>query len=246
MILGALYLLNAEENECEDKKLVIYYGGASVQKLDYKNLNNKMKKNGFKKFDENVNGFFFRQTTIEEKNVFTGEFSIAYSEETKANKNGKKFVIDYENEMNLMIGYGRILYENDNFKFYPVISGGYSQFEMTVTEKDKISFDDALADPKREITFEKKEITIDIGVQFDYLVKVPFFKRNKYINMLELEGLAFGLRAGYTFGIDLPENDLFSTDWETHAIDITGGPGMKRQGPYVAVEIGAWKWDKED
>ena len=190
-----------------------FMGG--VAWLDLDELNSRMNALGLTEFSEYGLSLAIGWDMIFNRMVSGGELEGIFWRTNETDGVRQKFWAG-----RLLFNSGFQILSSDRIFLYPLLGLGGGIARLWIGP-EQISFDDALAiqspDPLYQFT-----VVINLGVGFDVLF--PLWRGYKNILL--------GFRGGYMF------DPVRSSRWYRGGPDITGGPDVNVQGPYIQVVLG--------
>ncbi|MBT4485575.1 MAG: hypothetical protein HOC71_18055 [Candidatus Latescibacteria bacterium] len=107
-----------------------------------------------------------------------------------------------------------------DLQIYPLVSIGTQKLTLKLTQNPSLSFDDIMENPDRGVEIDRRDILIDLGLQFD---------KFRYEN--ETRVFLWGMKAGYRF---IPGG----FGWQYNRSSLEDGPDAGIEGPYVQLNAG--------
>ena len=123
----------------------------------------------------------------------------------------------------LLFNFGYLLNSGD-CNAYPLVGIGGGWSRLRITETGELSFKDILDNPRRESSLWNAYFMLNVGFGADYIIFKHEDKKKK-------DGLALGMRLGYTFA-------PWISDWHLDKEELNGGPETGITGPYIRFMIG--------
>ncbi|NLG15835.1 MAG: hypothetical protein GX556_00735 [Fibrobacter sp.] len=128
----------------------------------------------------------------------------------------------------LVINAGFQVLSSDKMFLYPIVGLGLGMTSLWVGAQ-QVPFGTALTTPANDNLYQFTMV-INLGAGFDYML--PTWKGHK--------SCIVGVRAGYMF------DPIRNTDWRREGTEVTGGPDVNLQGPYIQAILGkAMSWPKK-
>ncbi len=159
-LISTIKISNAQEQKT-DKKL---YGGAGyfafrISNYDFKNLNDVLKANNLKEFNNLSVSYGGGGYGIINRLVLGGEGFTASS--------NNQLDTAYKSSMNLEYGLfkiGYLLINNKKLFIYPSLGIGSIQQQIKIVENTQKDFNQQLSNPKRGIELINDQLLIDLGI----------------------------------------------------------------------------------
>ncbi len=190
-----------------------------INHLNLSELNSRLQKAGFATFPEDYFALGgFGQGIV--RNIIIGGEGHGLLGEAVNGSGYKNRITGGYGFFNL----GYVVMSSGNLLVYPMIGlgGGGISMRFTNTEQS-LSFDDVMQNPQRESVLEKGGFMLHLTVGAEYLLNLSD-KGNP-------GGFMVGVRLGYLW---MP----FSSGWEMHGREISGGPEVTLTGPYIRFFFG--------
>ncbi|MBC8179914.1 hypothetical protein H8E88_02210 [candidate division KSB1 bacterium] len=195
--------------------------GLSVLNID--DLNSRLKSAGYPEFSNNFFSIGGGGHGIINKLIIGGQGgALLVGEETT--KLGKDIF-----NSTLVGGYGffdigYIALSKKGFNIYPMLGVGFGGLTFKIAEDSSPKFDNLLSDPQRSVELNYGGLLLNVSLGVDYLIKFAEDKTGT-------GGLIVGLQAGYMLA-------PFTHDWKMDENDVTGGPDIGFNGPYIKFLFG--------
>lgn len=123
-----------------------------------------------------------------------------------------------------MFDIGYLVYSKKGLSVYPMLGIGGGGLTFKVAEESTPSFAELLDDPKRSVELNYGGMLLNVSLGVDYLIKMAEDETGA-------GGLIIGFQAGYMLA-------PFTHDWKMETNDVTGGPDIGFNGPYVKIMFG--------
>ena len=117
-----------------------------------------------------------------------------------------------------------LVYSKKGLNVYPLLGLGGGGLSFKVAEVSTPSFADLLENPKRNVELNYGGFLVNVSLGVDYLIKFAEDETGA-------GGLIIGFQAGYMLA-------PFTHDWKIDKNDVTGGPDIGFNGPYVKIMFG--------
>jgi hypothetical protein len=116
---------------------------------------------------------------------------------------------------------GLMLVSTRTLSVYPVVGFGAGRLTSKLHDRVELSFDQALADPRRGIELKAHSYTYDVGLTIEHSAQL------------------WSARSGFTIGVHLGQvGRLGDTQWRFGSSDVPGGTYNSVGGPYARLTFG--------
>ncbi len=191
--------------------------------LDLDELNVRLKSKGYTEFSNNFFSIGGGGHGIINKLIIGGQGGTLIGGEETVNLNGGTLKTSVIGGYGLFdVGY--LVYSKKGLNVYPMLGMGGGGLTFTIKEISTPSFEDLLENPKRKVELIYGGFLVNVSLGVDYLIK--FAEDEKGTG-----GLIVGFKAGYMLA-------PFTHDWKMDENDVTGGPDIGFNGPYVKIMFG--------
>ena len=199
------------------------YFAIGMSMLDLKDLNSRLTAHKYPEFSDNFLSIGGGGHGIKNKLIIGGEGHGLVTGEKSVSLNSKSYTTS------LTCGYGLfymgyLAYSKKALNIYPLLGIGAGGVTLKIAEDSSPSFDQILDAPQRSVELIYGGFIVNLSVAMDYFIK--FAETEKGFG-----GLILGLQAGYMLA-------PFTHDWKMNENDISGGPDMGFNGPYIRITIG--------
>jgi hypothetical protein len=191
--------------------------------LDLDELNSRLKSKGYTEFSNSFFSIGGGGHGIINKLIIGGQGGTLIGGDETVNLNAstfKTFVIGGYG----LFDVGYLVYSKKGLNVYPMLGMGGGGLTFTIREISTPSFEDLLENPKRKVELIYGGFLVNISLGVDYMIK--FAEDEKGTG-----GLIVGFKAGYMLA-------PFTHDWKMDDNDVTGGPDVGFNGPYVKLMFG--------
>jgi len=191
--------------------------------LDLDVLNNSLANAGYSEFSNNLISIGGGGHAFVNKLIIGGNGGALIGGEGHGTNASGNF------KTSLTAGYGffdlgYVLHSKGGLVIYPLLGLGGGGVTLGIAESAVPSFNDVLTDPKRSVKLTTGGFLVSFSIGMNYLVNFEE-KEN------EVGGLIFGLQVGYIYA-------PIQGDWDMDLVDISGGPDVNVNGPFVRFLIG--------
>ena len=191
--------------------------------LDIDELNALLKSKDYKEFSNNFFSIGGGGHGIVNKLIIGGQGGTFIGGEETITLNGGT------SKTTLIGGYGLfdigyLVYSKKGLNVYPLLGLGGGGLTFKVAEVSTPSFEDLLENPKRNVELNYGGFLVNVSLGVDYLIKFAEDETGA-------GGLIIGFQAGYMLA-------PFTHDWKMDENDVTGGPDIGFNGPYVKIMFG--------
>lgn len=187
--------------------------------IDIKSLNSRLERKGYSKLSDNFISLGGGGHGIIGRVIIGGEGHGLIGRETTSGSYKTSIGAGYG-----FFNFGYIVYSSKRLSVYPLLGLGGGGMSLEIIEREPISFDEVLDNPKRSAELSICGFLLNLALGIDYLLKLGGDEKGE-------GGLVFGLRIGYTL-------TPIKGSWEMDGIDISGGPEIGITGPYIRLMIG--------
>jgi len=199
------------------------YFAIGLTTFDIDDLNARLTALGYPEFSSGFISIGGGGHAIINKFVIGGEGHVLTGDEESATINSQPFKTSLTGGYGL-IHFGYLVYSNSSLNVYPLLGAGLGGITFKIAENSAPSFEQILNDPKRSVELNYGGMIATLSVNLDYIIKLKETEDG-------FGGIIIGLQAGYMFA-------PFTNDWKMDEHDISGGPAVGLNGPFVRITIG--------
>jgi len=195
--------------------------GTSIINID--DLNTKLKSAGYPEFSNNFFAIGGGGHGIINKVIIGGQGGSWLAGNEAVTLGGDTYNTSFIGGYGFFdIGYLAI--SKKGFNVYPMLGLGGGGFTLKIAQDNKPTFDELLSDPKRSVELICGGFLVNLSLGVDYTIKFAEDETGA-------GGLILGFQAGYMLA-------PFTHDWKMDSSDVSGGPEVGFNGPYVKFMFG--------
>lgn len=228
LIVGIILLLlqfslSSAQPECKKTGGGGGYFMIGMSTLDINKLNSRLAEHGYPKFSDNFISIGGGGRGIINKIIIGGEGqALVVGEETAT-------VGTASYKTQLTAGYGLfnigyLAFSKNGLNVYPMLGLGGGGISFKIAEDSKPTFNEILDNPNRSVVLNYGGFIMSVSLGVDYLLKMQQSEKGA-------GGFILGIQVGYMLA-------PFTHDWMMDSTDISGGPDIGFNGPYVRFMIG--------